>query len=80
MRQNTQTKKIPRPQGQARGRLHEVTAGKTRRTRRREAPGEIRRPAQGTPTAAQRLIFGLMGLPYQFQGKMHNVNATPKYD
>ena len=33
-----------------------------------------------TPTAAQRLIFDLMGLPYKFQGKMHNVNATPKYD
>lgn len=33
-----------------------------------------------TPTAAQRLIFDLMGLPYQFQGKMHNVSATPKYD
>lgn len=33
-----------------------------------------------TPTAAQRLIFDLMGLPYQFQGKMHNINATLKYD
>ncbi|MBQ9586922.1 MAG: hypothetical protein IJR26_03550, partial [Bacteroidales bacterium] len=32
-----------------------------------------------TPTAAQRLIFDLLGIQYTFQGKKYNVNGKPKY-
>lgn len=32
-----------------------------------------------TPTSAQRRIFDLLGLPYTYQGKKHNINAAPKY-